>query len=201
MRHDANTIAAKLAAQGVAQLARTAARSTPFRSPAVWSARQGQSQHQSEQQRPRQHLTPTPRRKPVAVIHPDGGVQRRTPDNAASAVTTPATTPPGAGARDITSIQRPGHTTASSAASQRRPGQYGRSGGGARANNNHMFPSVGRRRLKRPPEPVVHPSRRRSTAGSHRLPASREAALAMSTSFFIAPTPLSARSVPASFNV
>jgi hypothetical protein len=39
---------------------------------------------------------------------------------------------------------KPGHSTASSSARRRRPGQYGAFGKGARAYNNHMIKSFGR---------------------------------------------------------
>ena len=62
----------------------------------------------------------------------------------------------------------PGHSTASSSARRRRPGQYGAFGKGARAYNNHMIKSLGRqgqhtRCACKPTTPIAEPVHRTVT--------------------------------------
>lgn len=63
---------------------------------------------------------------------------------------------------------KPGHSTASSSARRRRPGQYGAFGKGARAYNSHMIKSLGRqgqhtRCACKPKTPIAEPVHRAVT--------------------------------------
>src|SRR5688572_9050450 len=102
--------------------------------------------------------------------------RRRAADTTRSAIAKARTSPPELATWLSANQATPGHATASIAASQRRPGQYGASGGGARANNTHIQISMEAGDVL-PPAPIVQLAGGRSAAGNHRVPRSRPAAV------------------------